>query len=215
MGAARSRHAQGIFTRAKPGAQDDLAAVSNRIGWKAADVSREISKQRSTGTLGKAGKEDPSLAAAAERELDWLDRYEIDAKLENRGRYDEFDLDRLTDGLERIEREDRRLIDQVTREADREHQERLRETLGHEKSDERDRQKWDLDDLLGPRHQRKDKEQEREQESTVGPSWETFERDRQQQDQMERKTSVRKTANETTISSADKRNCMAGICASA
>lgn len=134
----------------------------------------------------KLAKEDPSLAAAAERELDWLDRYEIDAKLENRGRYDEFDLDRLTDGLERIEREDRRLIDQVTREADREHQERLRETLGHEKSDERDRQKWDLDDLLGPRHQRKDKEQEREQESTVGPSWETFERDRQQQDQMER-----------------------------
>lgn len=134
----------------------------------------------------KLANEDPSLAAAAQRELDWMDRFELDSKLDNRGPYDEFDLDRLTDGLTRIEREDRKLIDLVMSEMERDERlERDERQQQQERGQEHERQRWTIDDLLGPRHQRKEKEQEHEQESTVGPAWETFERDRQQQDQME------------------------------
>lgn len=128
----------------------------------------------------KLAKEDPALAAAADRELAWLDRWELDSKLDNRGRYDDFDLDRLVDGLDRIEREDRRLIDQVLREADRQD----RGALEHVRAEEQGR--WSLDDLFGPRHGQKDKERDGEEDATVGPAWETFERDRQQDEQTER-----------------------------
>lgn len=125
-------------------------------------------------------KQDPELAQAAERELDWLDKYDQENRQERDRDFKEIDIDRLADGLTREEREDNELIDKVLKEMELEDKDRGGELLGR---DIDFKMPW----MFGAKEPEREPEIEQpqvpepEQEKEHGrdDAWETFETDRQ------------------------------------
>ena len=124
-------------------------------------------------------EQDPELAKAAEKELDWLDRMEAE---DRQGRPTNVDIDKLIDGLEPWERDDRQFWERIDKEMEKDQKERENERGQPDRSDLADRG-WRVEDLFKPReeHEEKqlEKEPERGEEGAPDRSWETFESDRQ------------------------------------
>jgi hypothetical protein len=135
-------------------------------------------------------KQDPEIAKEAERELEWLDKYDQENR-SDKGK--EVDIDRMADGLTREEREDRDLIDRVFKELEINDKERVEELLGIELfgSDREKGGEADLDRMLFGKTKDEqpeleleiEQEQSKDQERGDDP-WQTFESDRQIQQEM-------------------------------
>lgn len=114
----------------------------------------------------KLAEQDPELAKAAEKELEWLDKIEAE---ERQDRYRQVDIDKLIDGYEPWEREDRQFWDRIDREMAKESKAGRAEELDR------------LSELSGF----KMPWEQQEQESERGREWETFESDREVKSQEE------------------------------
>ncbi len=113
----------------------------------------------------KLAEQDPELAKAAEKELEWLEKMQPE---DRQGRYGRVDIDKLIDGYEPWEREDRQMWDRIDREMKEESKERQVDDT------ERSRE-------LGI----KMPWQQQKQEPERGREWETFESDREVRSQEE------------------------------
>jgi len=113
----------------------------------------------------KLAEEDPELAKAAEKELEWLDKMQAEDRQDRHG---QVDIDKLIDGYEPWEREDRQMWDRIDREMKEESKERQAEDIDRSR-DLGIKMPWE----------------QQEQEPERGREWETFESDREVRGQEE------------------------------
>jgi len=112
----------------------------------------------------KLAEQDPELAKAAEKELEWLEKTQAEDRQDRQG---QVDIDKLIDGLEPGEREDRQFWDRIDREMKQESKERQAEEDLDRARDLGIKMPWE------------------QQEPERGREWETFESDREVRSQEE------------------------------
>ena len=108
----------------------------------------------------KLVEQEPELAKAAEKELEWLDKMQAEERQERQERGGSVDIDRLIDGLEPWERDDRRMWEQLDKEMLKELQDRK---LEDREPVEGARSFGELIGLKPMEQERKEREEERGQ----------------------------------------------------
>jgi len=126
-------------------------------------------------------KQDPELAKEAERELDWLNKFEAENRQDRQRDGKEIDIDQLADGLTRDEREDRDLLDRVLKELEIEDKERAEDLLPGKDRLKEVEMPWMIFGNKEPEPEpepEQTQEIEQEKEPDRDDAWDTFEADR-------------------------------------
>jgi type IV secretory pathway VirD2 relaxase len=127
-------------------------------------------------------KQEPELAKEAQRELEWLDKFEAEHRQDRQRETKGIDIDKLADGLTRDEREDRELFDKVLKELELEDKDRAADLLTGADRLKDVEMPWMI---FGRKEEERQPEPEREEEQTKDKelggddSCQTFEADRQ------------------------------------